>query len=113
MLMIPSLFEPCGLTQMIALRYGSIPIVRKTGGLGDTVFDVDTDSCPKKARNGFVFNDSDKEQFNETIDRAIALWKKDPKKWQDLMKHGITKDFSWKTSAEEYLKTYQEAILKT
>lgn len=110
-LMIPSLFEPCGLTQMIALRYGSIPIVRKTGGLADTIFDIETGSCPKKERNGFVFNDPDKDQLNQTIDRVLTLWKDDPKKWQDLMKQGMTKDFSWKASALEYLKMYKETSL--
>ncbi len=108
MLIIPSLFEPCGLTQLISLRYGSIPIVRKTGGLGDTIFDIETSSHPKKDRNGFVFNEPSKEALNLAIDRALALWKEDPKKWQDLMKQGMTKDFSWKSSAQAYLKLYQE-----
>ncbi len=107
MLLIPSLFEPCGLTQMIALRYGSIPIVRKTGGLSDTVFDIDTASCKASDRNGFTFEKPEEKEFSTTIDRAIKLWKEDPKAWQKLMQQGFTKDFSWEQAAQEYLNIYK------
>ena len=107
MLIIPSLFEPCGLTQMIALRYGSIPIVRKTGGLADTVFDIDTASCKASDRNGFTFENPEEKEFSETLDRAIKLWKDNPKAWQKLILQGLTKDFSWKKAAQEYLKLYK------
>jgi starch synthase len=106
MLMIPSLFEPCGLTQMIALRYGSVPIVRKTGGLKDTVFDIGNLS---KKGNGFVFQSLKAKKLNETLDRAHSLWKKSPETWKELIKHGMQKDFSWTSSTNEYLRLYQKA----
>lgn len=108
MLMVPSLFEPCGLTQMIAFRYGSVPIVRKTGGLRDTVFDIDNDSCPIAERNGFVFKKPEKKEFCETIDRALQCFEKDPKGWNELMKQGMKQDFSWKKAAKEYLSLYEK-----
>lgn len=106
-LLIPSLFEPCGLTQMIALRYGSIPIARKTGGLADTVFDIDTASCKPSDRNGFCFEKPEEKEFSMTIDRAIRLWQEDPSTWQKLMQQGFAKDFSWKKAAQEYLNLYK------
>jgi starch synthase len=110
MLIIPSLFEPCGLTQMIALRYGTIPIVRKTGGLADTIFDIETSSAPLEERNGFVFDHPDKEGVNWALDRALAYWKKDPKKWAQLIKQGIKKDFSWKQATLEYQRLYEKSM---
>ena len=95
---IPSLFEPCGLSQMIALRYSSLPIVRKTGGLGDTIFDQE---------NGFVFSQPTHEEFHKTLDRALKLYKEKPKEWKNLVLKGLSKDFSWKTAAQEYLNQYR------
>ncbi len=106
MFLVPSLFEPCGLTQMIALRYGCVPIVRNTGGLADTVFDIDTASCPAKERNGFVFQNPEKKELNHAIDRALKLYKENPTKWNELMQQGLGKDYSWKCATKEYLKLY-------
>lgn len=106
MLIIPSLFEPCGLTQMIALRYGSIPIVRKTGGLADTVFDVDTATCKASDRNGFTFEKPEEKELSATLDRALKLYTENPKAWQKLMQQGLNKDFSWAKAVEEYIKIY-------
>ena len=85
---IPSLFEPCGLTQLIALRYASIPIARKTGGLADTVFDIDTSPITREKRNGFVFDHPDEEGINWALDRALALWKKDKRDCMNLCSMG-------------------------
>ncbi len=108
MFIVPSLFEPCGLTQMIALRYGSVPIVRNTGGLGDTVFDIHTASCPPKERNGFVFEKPEKEELNLTIDRALEIYHQNQSRWQELMQQGLSKNYTWKNSAEKYVKIYNE-----
>ena len=81
---VPSLFEPCGLTQMIALRYGSIPIVRNTGGLKDTVFDIDTSTEPASERNGFTFEQPTEKELQKALSRALHLWKTDRKKWINL-----------------------------
>jgi len=104
--LIPSLFEPCGLTQMIALRYGSVPIARMTGGLVDTVFDIQTAKIPEEKRNGFTFDFPDKEGINWALDRAIACWMEDKKRWQKIVLQGMSYDFSWKKPAQEYLSIY-------
>ncbi len=108
MLMIPSLFEPCGLTQLIALRYGTIPIVRVTGGLADTVFDRDTSTRPLAERNGFTFDFPDTGGVEWALSRAIECYKNDKEKWSSLMLNGMRKDFSWKHATPEYLSLYQE-----
>lgn len=99
LLVVPSLFEPCGLTQLIAMRYGAVPLVRKTGGLADTVFD---------GENGFLFGPSTEGALEEALERALSLWRHEPKKWRRIMEHGMTIDYSWKKSAEEYLALYRK-----
>ncbi len=100
--MMPSFYEPCGLGQMISLRYGSIPVVRHTGGLADTVFDV---SENVKAGNGLVFKGHSPEKFLEALMRAVKLFE-DSKKLAALRKQGMKNDFSWDRSAQEYKKLY-------
>ena len=95
--LMPSRFEPCGLGQMIAMRYGTIPIARKTGGLADTIED---------SKNGFLFKEYKIDTFLKTIKKALNLYQ-DKKAWQKLMREAMKKDFSWKKSAREYLKLYQ------
>ena len=106
-ILIPSLFEPCGLTQMIALRYGTIPIVHKVGGLNDTVFDVDHEEIPMEKRNGYTFDFPSNESLSWSIDRAFEHHKNDLKKWHLMQKNGFTKDWSWKEPAQEYLDLYR------
>lgn len=109
MFLMPSLFEPCGLTQLIALKYGSIPIVRNTGGLSDTVFDVD--HSEKQVTNGFSFDFPDAASLDSALDRALAFWKRDKADWQQLMKRAMECDFSWHFPASDYITVY-EKILK-
>lgn len=106
-LIVPSLFEPCGLTQMIALRYGTIPIVRETGGLADTIFDIDTGTAPEEARTGFTFKHPDAVGIRWALGRALDYKIGHSQKWHTLMQNGFKKDFSWKHSAEEYIKLYK------
>lgn len=98
--LVPSRFEPCGLTQMIAMRYGSVPVVRKTGGLADTV----------NWRNGFVFKDFNTNVLYKTLEKAIKKYKTSA--WKRLQTRGMKQDFSWKKSAKEYLKLYKKALKK-
>ena len=102
-LLMPSKYEPCGLNQMYSLRYGTVPIVRRTGGLADTVQEYDPATG---TGTGFVFTDYDPEQFKAAVDRALALWP-DRKSWRRLMRNGMRQDLSWRKSAEKYLETYQ------
>ena len=101
MLMVPSKFEPCGLTQLIAMRYGTIPIVRKTGGLADTVIDNKT---------GFVFEQYSQTALLEKLKEAIALWEGNPKKWQRMAERCMRQDFSWVVSAKKYKALYKKLV---
>lgn len=106
MFLIPSIFEPCGLTQLIALRYGTVPLARKTGGLADTVFDIDTSELPEAERTGFTFDFPDNPGVNWVLDRSLKCWTQDQTKWQRLMQQGMKRDFSWKESVHRYLSIY-------
>jgi starch synthase len=105
-LLIPSRFEPCGTTQMEAMKYGAIPVVRKTGGLADTVQDFDP---IKDTGTGFVFEKFNSYTFLGAIVRALETYKY-KKIWQELMKRAMKTDFSWDASAQKYLNLYKKAI---
>lgn len=107
-LIIPSLFEPCGLTQMISLRYASIPIARLTGGLIDTVFDIDTSDKPVEERNGFTFTDANPQGVNWALDRALEHSINKKETLQKLILQGTQKNFSWKHAAPAYLALYSK-----
>ncbi|KAJ4703805.1 Starch synthase, chloroplastic/amyloplastic [Melia azedarach] len=107
---IPSIFEPCGLTQMIAMRYGSIPIARKTGGLSDSVFDVDDDTIPTQFRNGYTFVNPDEQGVNSALDRAINHYIKNPESWHQLIQKDMNIDWSWETSATQYEDLYANSV---
>ena len=92
---------------MIALKYGTIPIVRKTGGLADTIFDVDYSHEPEDKRNGYVFDHPDATGVNSALDRAIEAWFHNPDKWRKWMVQGMNIDFSWNKSSNEYLEIYE------
>ena len=104
--LVPSRQEPCGLTQLYALRYGALPLVRRTGGLADTVVDANAQSLLDSTANGFVFNEPSSWVLGETIARATRLFREDPRAWTRLQRHGMAQDFSWKTPAREYLALY-------
>jgi starch synthase len=108
MFIVPSIFEPCGLTQMIALKYGTVPIVRRTGGLADTIFDVDHSGKPFEETNGYTFDYPDARGIDSALDRAIYCWFEEPEKWRNLMINGMKKDFSWNHSSNLYLDVYKK-----
>ncbi len=112
MLIVPSIFEPCGLTQMIALKYGTVPIVRKTGGLADTIVDVDFSGKPFEQTNGYVFDNPDNQGIDSALDRAVHCWFQDPEKWRQIMLNGMTTDFSWNSSADLYMGIYTKGLEK-
>ena len=109
-LVVPSLFEPCGLTQFVAMRYGTVPIVRATGGLKDTVFDCDDIHIPAGQKNGFVFLPPKPEAVVEAIARAFLAEQKNPSSRHLLIKHGMATDFGWEKPAQQYLAVYQNCI---
>lgn len=107
MVMMPSRFEPCGLVQMISLRYGTIPVVRSTGGLVDTVRDYSDDGKP----TGFVFKQFTKVNLLDTLIRAITVYEHKPE-WQKLISNAMKEDYSWGKSAKKYLDLYKRAVKK-
>jgi starch synthase len=109
---VPSMYEPCGLTQMIALKYGTIPVVRAIGGLVNTVFDRDYSEKPPEERNGFTFQHTDGNAIESGLFRALDLWYNHPDAFRGLMKNGMRYDFSWKVSGEKYRDIYEKAITK-
>jgi starch synthase len=98
---MPSRYEPCGLGQLIALRYGTIPVVFKTGGLADTVEDS----------NGFIFDSYSSTDLVKAIKIAVKTFS-NKKKWYSLVLQAMKRDFSWKASTGEYLKLYEKARLR-
>ncbi|CAM0911045.1 unnamed protein product [Alopecurus aequalis] len=112
-ILVPSIFEPCGLTQLVAMRYGSIPIVRKTGGLYDTIFDVDNDKDRARSlgleTNGFSFDGADSNGVDYALNRAIASWF-DARDWfHSLCKRVMEQDWSWNRPALDYIELYHSA----
>lgn len=104
--LMPSRFEPCGLGQLIAMRYGSVPIVRSTGGLADTVDDYD----PATGQgNGFAFSDYSEEALLAAVERALETYRRKDT-WRTLLGQGMRADFSWQTSARKYVELYQKAL---
>jgi len=105
MFLIPSRYEPCGLNQIYSLKYGTVPIVRATGGLDDTIEPWDARTGKG---TGFKFSDYTGEALLATIKQALLAYQ-DPSSWQTLMRNGMSRDFSWGASAREYGKIYERA----
>jgi starch synthase len=106
-LLMPSLFEPCGLNQMIAMSYGSIPIVHKVGGLKDTVYDYNLFEKESIKGYGILFDKVLKESLINSFNEAINLYST-KKEYNKIVKHNMLCDFSWKNSAEQYVKLYKQ-----
>jgi starch synthase len=104
--LMPSLFEPCGLGQLLAMRYGSIPIVRATGGLADTV--IDAGRAPKRG-TGFTFSTYAPDRLLAAIERALAAYA-DPDRWLAIQRNALAADFSWQASAQQYITLYRKAV---
>ena len=104
--LMPSHFEPCGLNQLYSLRYGTAPVVRRTGGLADSIVDATKETVASGEGTGFVFDDYEAEALDETIDRALDLYRDAPQTWTKLIQNGMAQDFSWAHSAQEYEKLY-------
>lgn len=105
--LMPSRYEPCGLSQIISLKYGTVPLVRKTGGLADTITEF---SPAAKEGNGFVFSEYTGGAFAETIKRSLLAWEAGKGLWKQLRLAGMAADFSWAASANEYADLYKKAV---
>ncbi|HSG69841.1 MAG TPA: glycogen synthase GlgA [Planctomycetaceae bacterium] len=107
--LMPSRFEPCGLNQLYSLKYGTLPIVHKVGGLADSVCEASDENLREGTATGIVFDRYDENSFQEAVERALALYN-DRTIWYRLMNAAMQQNFSWKQSAEKYLAVYQSAI---
>ncbi|HET6401111.1 MAG TPA: glycogen synthase GlgA [Candidatus Kapabacteria bacterium] len=107
--LMPSAYEPCGLNQMYSMHYGTIPVVRKTGGLADTVIDLE-DATQRTHPTGFTFEKYDARAFWKAIERALRLYRKDKALWREMQITGMKKDFSWDRSALEYAQLYEKLL---
>lgn len=99
--LMPSRFEPCGLNQLYSLKYGTIPVVRNTGGLADTV---------KDGKTGFVFSSYSPEEFFSTLNKAINTYKTEPEKWGKMIENAMKDDWSWEKAAKKYCDLYKEML---
>jgi starch synthase len=108
-ILVPSRFEPCGLTQLCALRYGALPVVAHVGGLADTVVDGNDVAIAAGVATGFQFAPVNGEQLAFAIDRALALWRK-PVLWRRLQARAMTTDVGWRQPAKRYANLYRELV---
>jgi len=108
-ILVPSRFEPCGLTQMYGLRYGTLPLVRRVGGLADTVTDASAASLRDAKATGFVFDAATPAALERAVERLEALYRQPPA-WRAVMRSAMTRDFSWDHAAADYLALYREAM---
>jgi starch synthase len=106
--LMPSRYEPCGLNQMYSLRYGTVPVVRATGGLDDTVDDVD---AAADTGTGFKFRDYASRALVDAVRRALRVYA-DPPRWERIMREGMRRDFSWQRAAGAYLDVYRELLAR-
>jgi starch synthase len=108
-ILVPSRFEPCGLTQLYALRYGTLPLVRRVGGLADTVVDATAVSLAEDSATGFVFDSDAPQALLSTIDRATALFR-EPTMWHRMMRRAMIQNYSWEAAARQYIALYREVM---
>jgi starch synthase len=112
-IIVPSNYEPCGLTQLIALKYGTVPVVRGVGGLVNTVFDRDyNNDVPPEKRNGYMFYQTDDYAMESSLERALKLWYNSAKDFQQLALQGMEYDYSWNNPGQEYVDVYEYILCK-
>lgn len=108
-MLVPSRFEPCGLTQLYALRYGTVPLVRRVGGLVDTVVDATADALQQDTATGFMFGPATPAALSDAMGQAVKTFA-NTKLWHQIVQRGMAQSFSWDDAAKEYVMLYQEAL---
>jgi starch synthase len=108
-LLVPSRFEPCGLTQLYALRYGSIPVVSRVGGLADSVIDANEAALTAGVATGIQFWPATSDALQEALHRLLALWRDRPA-WERMQRNGMAADVSWRASASRYVALFQSLL---
>jgi starch synthase len=107
--LMPSRYEPCGLNQLYSLKYGTVPVVRATGGLVDTVTDTTPDTLAARTATGFSFEAQNASVLDMTLRRAVQAYWQDEPAWRQLVETGMQQDWSWKASADRYVEVYANA----
>ena len=110
--LMPSQYEPCGLNQMYSLAYGTIPIVRTTGGLADTVIDASEDAITTGIANGFSFHDFNAGELDHAVSRAVGMYRAFPQIWEQLVQTGMKQDWTWTASAKKYSRLYEQTVAR-
>ena len=108
---MPSRFEPCGLNQLYSMRYGTPPVVRRTGGLADSVVDLSEETPGGATATGFTFDRPAADDLLAAVRRAIAAFR-EPLTWRKLQQNGMARDFRWDASARRYLDVYAAALAR-
>jgi starch synthase len=106
---MPSRYEPCGLNQLYSLRYGTVPVVRATGGLVDTVTDAMPDALSRGVATGFSFDANSPSVLEATLRRAVETYWQNQDTWRQLVETGMRQDWSWTASSQRYLEVYTSA----
>jgi starch synthase len=112
MFVMPSQYEPCGLNQMYSMAYGTVPVVRQTGGLADTVVDTTPVTIENRTANGFSFVDFSSQALESALHRAVDIYHNRGDVWQQLIQTGMRRDWSWTASARQYVDLYQKIIVQ-
>jgi starch synthase len=112
MFLMPSRYEPCGLNQMYSLKYGTPPVVRATGGLADTIMNATDENLAAGTANGFSFHEASVLALSETLRRAYDMYRTRPEQWDRLIETGMSQDWSWRRSAEQYVELYQRLLAR-
>lgn len=110
--LMPSRYEPCGLTQLYAMRYGTVPIVRAVGGLRDTVVPTTRQTLAEGTATGFTFEHDTVDGLKWAVDQSLSTYFNEPRTWRQLQQHGMTRDVSWQRSARQYLYVFERAIAR-
>jgi len=112
MFLMPSRYEPCGLNQLYSLKYGTVPVVRATGGLVDTITDATEENLEEGTANGFAFESYDPAELERTLLRALSTYHNQPDVWAKLITTGMRQDWSWSNSARRYVKLYASILAR-
>jgi starch synthase len=111
-ILVPSRFEPCGLTQLYGLRYGTLPVVRRVGGLADTVVDATEEAVKADRATGFSFDAATPAALDGALQRATAVYAQ-PQLWRQMMLRAMAQDFSWRGAAQKYMTLYRSLMEPT
>ena len=111
MFVMPSRYEPCGLNQMYSMAYATVPVVRRTGGLADTVINANQDNIENNTATGFSFDDFAPSALESALSKAIRMYKEDRQSWNQIALNGMTQDWSWTASARKYEELYKQTVV--